>query len=50
MKEVDTEESGKGQLQEDSYHSKVVGLKSLVEVQEATDDDQGVVCRNEDWK
>lgn len=49
MKEVDTEESGKGQLQEDSYHSKVVGLKSLVEVQEATED-QGVVCRNEDWE
>lgn len=47
---VDMEESGSVQLeaQEDSYHSKVVGLKSLVEVQAATDD-QGVVCRNEGW-
>lgn len=42
MKEVDTEESSKDQLQEGSYHPKVVGLKSLVEVQEGTDD-QGVV-------
>lgn len=43
------EESSKDQLQEGSYHSKVVGLKSSVEVQEATDD-QRVACRNEDWE